>query len=426
MRNNQAPVQRIAREDIMDTGTPAVDVVVIGGGVQGLVLLDTLLAAGYSCALVTDGDLGAGQTLHSHGFLNTGFGLAGRELPAAAAQLVHPFLRARGVLLTGNWAVLPPPGLRGLLLRARPAFARLPPAHLPTGFSPTFKDAARALPDYSFDKRQLVTALSQGREGHILRGSVTGFRGREPVEAVVLRPAGSDTEVELRAGAVVVAAGCGSKRLLRTLVGSTPQLKRIKHRLVHMLCLRAPRGALPVQSVVALSLGLLLAAHDDGEHVLWYVTPMQLGGPSFDSVPNDAAAPADPTMLRRAWDTLQTLYPPLLGVEGLQVGHYAGYRQDIGNWPGARLCAVLAGTGNVIAALPSGLVGPWRNAADALTLVRGLRAPSGAGAQPALAGTGQGVCVGRPVEDRPGFAWQSPEDWLRSLPQRTAQSSSDE
>jgi glycine/D-amino acid oxidase-like deaminating enzyme len=393
--------------------TPAVDVVVLGGGVQGLLILDTLIDAGYSCALVTEGDLGAGQTLHSHGFLNTGFGLAGRDLPEAAAQIVHPFLRARGVSLTGNWTVLAPPGLSGLLLRARPAFARLPPARLPEGFAPAFRDAARTLPDYSFNKRQLVSALSQGREGYIVRGSVTGFRGRGPVEAVVLRPDGSDSDVEVRAGAVVVAAGCGSKRLLHILVGAAPQLKRIKHRVVHMLCLRAPHNALPATSVAALSLELLLAAHDDGKRVTWYVTPMQLGGPSFDEVPNDAAAPADPTVLRRAWDTLQTLYPPLLGVEGLQVGHYAGYRQDIGNWPGVRLCALIAGAGNVIAALPSGLVGPWRNATDALTLVRSLTAPSRT--QPALAGAGQGVRVGRPVEERPGFAWQSWEEWLRSV-----------
>jgi glycine/D-amino acid oxidase-like deaminating enzyme len=397
---------------------PTVDVVVIGGGVQGLVILDMLIAAGYSCALVTEGDLGGGQTLHSHGFLNTGFGLGGRELPEAAAQIVHPFLRARGVTLTGNWAILPPPGLRGLLLRARSAFARLPQAHLPEGFAPTLKDAARALPDYSFDKRQLVAALSQGREEYIVRGSVVGFHGRNPVEAVVLRPEGSDTDVELRARTVVVAAGCGSKRLLRDLVGATPQVKRIKHRVVHMLCLRAPHNALPATSVAALSLGLLLAAHDDGERVIWYVTPMRLGGPSFDEAPNDAAAPSDLAMLRRAWDALQTLYPPLLGVEGLQVGHYAGYRQDIGNWPGARLCGVIAGTGNVIAALPSGLVGPWRNAADTLSLVRGHTVPSGA--QPALPGAGQGVRVGCPVEERLGFAWQSWEDWLRSLPQHSA------
>jgi glycine/D-amino acid oxidase-like deaminating enzyme len=398
--------------------TPGVDVVVIGGGVQGLVILDALIQAGYSCALVTEGDLGAGQTLHSHGFLNTGFGLGGRELSQAAEQLVHPYLRAHGVTLTGNWTVLPPSGLRGLLLRTRPGFARLSPARLPEGFSPVLKGAARALPDYSFNKRELVTALSQGREGYIVRGSITGFRGRDPVEAVVLRPEGSDTEVALPTRAVVTAAGCGTKRLLHNLVGSRPQLKRIKHRVVHMLCLRAPRGALPTTSVAALSLGLLLAAHADGERVLWYVTPMQLGGPSFDAVPGDAAAPTDPAQLRRAWDRLQRLYPALPGVEGLQVGHYAGYRQDIGNWPGARLCTVITGTSNVIAALPSGLVGPWRNAADTLALVRSLASPSGV--KPALPGAGTGVCVGCPVEERAGFAWQSREDWLRSLPRPAA------
>jgi glycine/D-amino acid oxidase-like deaminating enzyme len=397
---------------------PVVDVVVIGGGVQGLVILDALMEAGYSCALVTEGDLGAGQTLHSHGYLNTGFGLGDSQLSQAAEQLVHPYLRAHGVALTGNWTVLPPSGLRGLLLRTRPGFARLLPVQLPDGFSPEFKYAARALPDYSFNKRQLVAALSQGRDEYIIRGTITGFRGRDPVEAVVLRPAGSDTEIELRARVVVTAAGCGTKRLLLQLVGSTPQLKRIRHRVVHMLCLRAPRGALPTTSVAALSLGLLLAAHDDGERVLWYVTPMKLGGPSFDAAPSDASAPEDPTLLRRAWDRLQRLYPALPAVEGLQVGHYAGYRQDIGSWPGARLCAIIAGTGNVIVALPSGLVEPWRNAAATLTLVRGLVSPSGV--QPTLPGAGEGVRVGCPVEERHGFGWQAWEDWSRSLPRSAA------
>ena len=212
--------------------TPVVDVVVVGGGVQGLLILDTLIEAGYSSALVNEGDVGAGQTLHSHGFLNTGFGMSD-ELPEAAAALVLPYLRAHGVTLTGNWTILPPPGL--------PAFANLPPASLPDGFAPAFKDAARALPNYSFNKRQLVETLSRGREGYIYRGSVAGFRGQGPVEAVLVRLEGSDVEVELRVKAVVIAAGCGSKRLLRDLIGATPQLEMIKHRVVQMLCPRAPR-----------------------------------------------------------------------------------------------------------------------------------------------------------------------------------------
>jgi hypothetical protein len=229
---------------------------------------------------------------------------------------------------------------------------------------------------------------------------------------------GSHAEVELRTRAVVVAAGCGSKRLLRDLIGATPQLEMIKHRVVQMLCLRAPRGALPATSVGALSLGLLLAAHEETQNVTWYVTPMEMGGPSFDDVPNDATATPNPALLKRAWETLQALYPALPTVDGLQVGHYAGYRQDIGDLQGTRLCAVIEGAGNVVAALPSGLVGPWRNAADTLDLVRGLAAPSRT--QPSLAGAGQGVRVGSPVEDRSGFAWQSWADWLRLLSQLTA------
>jgi glycine/D-amino acid oxidase-like deaminating enzyme len=394
-------------ENRMDTSE--IDVVVVGGGVQGLLILDTLIEAGYSCALVNQGDVGAGQTLHSHGFLNTGFGMSD-ELPEAASAFVLPYLRTHGVTLTDNWTILPPPGL--------PAFANLPSASLPDGFSSAFKDAARTLPNYNFNKRELVQALSRGRDGYIYRGSVVGFRGRGPVEAVLARLEGSDIEVELHAKVVVVAAGCGSKRLLCNLVGSTPQLEMIKHRVVHMLCLRAPRGVLPATSVAALSLGLLLAAHEERDTVTWYVTPMEMGGPSFDEVPNDATATADPTLLRRAWETLQTLYPALPAVDGLHVGHYAGYRQDIGDLQGTRLCGVIAGAGNVVVALPSGLVGPWRNAADTLDLVRGMAAPSRT--QPLLPNAGQSVHVGSPVEDRSGFPWQSSDAWLRSLSQLAA------
>ena len=40
------------------TSKAELDVVIIGGGVQGLVALNALVDAGYSCALVSDGDDG--------------------------------------------------------------------------------------------------------------------------------------------------------------------------------------------------------------------------------------------------------------------------------------------------------------------------------------------------------------------------------
>lgn len=70
--------------------------VVIGGGIQGLLALGALVAKGYACALVTEGELGSGQTIHSHGVLNTGFGMLGPELPTALVDLVQPYLEEPG------------------------------------------------------------------------------------------------------------------------------------------------------------------------------------------------------------------------------------------------------------------------------------------------------------------------------------------
>jgi glycine/D-amino acid oxidase-like deaminating enzyme len=74
-----------------------IDVVIVGGGIQGLLLLDELAAAGRSCVLVTNSDLGGGQTLHSHGLLNTGFGFTGPGLREIRDRLALPFLRARHI-----------------------------------------------------------------------------------------------------------------------------------------------------------------------------------------------------------------------------------------------------------------------------------------------------------------------------------------
>lgn len=156
-------------------------------------------------------------------------------------------------------------------------------------------------------------------------------------------------------------------------------------------------------------LGLLLAAHDQPDNVTWYVTPMEMGGPSYDDIPGDAAADVDPAMVSRACMSLLSLYPRLPQVEGLRVGCYAGYRQDIGDQPGNRMCEVLEGTSNVVVALPSGLIGPWLNAIRLSEIVGELVDPGGTQAPLPLGGAG--VRVGSAVEDRPDFAWTPWEEW---------------
>src|SRR5438132_1156364 len=223
------------------------DVVIIGGGIQGLVALDALVEKGYSWALVSDGDLGSGQTLHSHGYLNTGFGMFGPELPRASAEVVQPYLAERGVELTHEWVMMPPPGM--------PAFEGLPSATLPRDFAVPPGLRAVALPDASISKRGVVAVLSQGHRDRILRGHAKAQLTGKRVEAVSVRSA--DGEIVLGTKAVVVAAGCGTKGVLQSLVGRTPQTEQIKHRRVHMICVRAPRGSLPTTSIVAMPSGLV-------------------------------------------------------------------------------------------------------------------------------------------------------------------------
>jgi glycine/D-amino acid oxidase-like deaminating enzyme len=387
------------------------DVVIIGGGIQGLVALNALVEEGYSCALVSDGDLGSGQTLHSHGYLNTGFGMFGPELPRASVDLVQPYLEKRGLVLSHDWFMIPPPNM--------PLFDGLPPATLPSGFAMPPGLRAVGLPDRSLPKRGLVEVLSQSHHERILRGQATPRWGGDQVKDVVVRLSAGGDEIALSTKVVVVAAGCGSKRLLQGLVGQTPQTEEIKHRRVHMICVRAPRGTVPTTSIVAMPLGLMLAAHDQPNNVIWYVTPMEMGGPSYDDVPGDAASDVDPEAVSRGCATLLTLYPRLPEIDGLQLGCYAGYRQDVGDRPGNRMCELVEGTKNVVVALPSGLVGPWLNATRMCEIVGGLVDPGGS--QPPLTGGGVDVRVGSAVEDRPDFVWMRWDEWLRKYPQLSVQ-----
>jgi len=87
--------------------------------------------------------------------------------------------------------------------------------------------------------------------------------------------------------------------------------------------------------------------------------------------------------------------------------------------PANRMCELVAGTDNVIVALPSGLVGPWLNAVTLGEIVGGLIEPSGS--QPALPGAGLGVQAGDVVEDRPEFSWMGWDQWSKKYLQLSAQ-----
>jgi glycine/D-amino acid oxidase-like deaminating enzyme len=265
----------------------------------------------------------------------------------------------------------------------------------------------RRLPEVNFGKVPLVQTLVAGLMGRILNGSVASLTRSASGEVTAVEVAlasASDAALVFAPHAIVVAAGTGTKALLRRFGADETQLQPIKHRRVHVLCVRGPSSLLPPLNVFWMAAQLFVAAHEDGERT-WYATPMDFAAPHVEEVPGDATAEVDQGVVARAWEQLFSLYPGLGSTPGLRFTSYAGYRQDIGDGPGVPMCARISAAPNVVAALPSGLLGAWPIARDAAEM-----ATEGLGAsrpQPAIPTDVPRVRVGVPSEDREGVVWTS-------------------
>ena len=377
-----------------------IDALVIGGGLQGLLVLDRLLSEGFSCALVTASPLGAGQTLHSHGVLNTGFGMAGPEPVRVLRQVVLPDLARRGVRTYGEWgAIVPglPPG--GEVLAA------------PEGVE-LRGGAFLRLPEVNVDKRELLSALARGLEDHIVCGTVADVERAEDggIRKLDVALATGSEVVAFAPAAVVVAAGTGSKALLRRLGAGEPQIEDLKHRRVHVLCVRGRSSALPVLNLVSPADHLFVAAHQHEDWRTYYATPMQFDAPHVEEVPDDASAEVDEAFVQQGWDALFRVFPPLGSLPGLRFAAYAGFRQDVGDQPGLPKCERMEAVPNLIAALPSGLLGAWPVATWTAALVAEVvreKRP-----QPAIPAT-MGARVGESHEDASGIEWSTDAPLVR-------------
>ena len=373
-----------------------IDVVVVGGGLQGLLLLDELSAAGRSCVLVSTTDLGHGQTLHSHGLLNTGFGFAGPRLREIRDRLVLPFLRSHRIPTYGSWFLLSPDEVD--------VGEAVGPRDLPDGF-----DAGgvfvRRVPELNFPKRTLIETLARDHMDRIVRGNLVELSGARDVQSVKVRTVGAGKTLTLAPAAVILATGTGTKRLAGSLVGATGQLATIRHRRVHIICVRGPVGSLPEASVLSTAGGFNLVAHADGVSRTWYSTPFQDDDPSFDDVPDDAQSPVDSGVVIGGLQRLEKLFPEIAGTPELRFAAYAGYRQDVGDVAGTPLCEMLQGMSNVVVALPSLVVNAWSNAKTVAGIVDGLavrRTP-----QPEIPGAGVGVRVAPLREDAADIRWRT-------------------
>jgi hypothetical protein len=162
---------------------------------------------------------------------------------------------------------------------------------------------------------------------------------------------------------------------------------------------------LPALNLVSPADLLFVAAHEHEAETTYYATPMQFRAPHFEEVPDDASADVDEAFAQRGWDALFRIFPALGSLPGLRFATYAGFRHDVGDQPGVPRCERMEAVPNVIAALPSGLLGAWPVAMRAAALVAEITIEKRP--QPTIPVAVMGARVGDNHEDAGGTQWSA-------------------
>lgn len=251
-----------------ESSAQSIDLVVVGGGIAGLWILDAAVRAGLSVVCVEASKLGSGQSVCAQGIIHGGlkYTLKERDLSASAPISAMPSLwtgLASGDPQNGpdlRTAVMSSPctwlwrtdslasrlGMLGAkaALQTRPT--TVPPAERP----PIIREAPGAVLQVGepvFEARSVLEALARPHVGDPSEGSgnsrliaVNGPEGIEftsqggEVKRVILR--GGNAEVTLLPRAVVLAAGAGNEGLLSRLGLDASITQR---RPLHMTLLRS-------------------------------------------------------------------------------------------------------------------------------------------------------------------------------------------
>lgn len=350
---------------------------ILGGGIQGLVLLRDLTEAGYACVLVTNADLGSGQTLHSHGLLNSGTGLLIGALQEELYRFTLPYLSRLNVPVYGEDRsfLLAPTPMVDQLTPAWEANAyhpqRVSPSSLPLGFEPV--GSTYRVRGFNVDKRRLVEALAVGLEHLVVRGEIVDAN-----DGLRVRKAASEEVVSFEPRAIIVAAGCGTKRLLRNVLAvEEPALAKITYTKPHMICVMASAEVLPeIGTILSPELIVVGHGHTDADRsqerlVTWYVTPVGAAPVRHADAPDDAIAEVEGPVVTSGIEALVRLFPRLANDnDGVQATVFAGFKQDFDGAPTRRACELVDPERNLLMVLPSVLANAVPNSVEAVSILR--------------------------------------------------------
>ncbi|MEZ5568358.1 MAG: FAD-binding oxidoreductase [Halioglobus sp.] len=295
------------------------DVVIIGGGVAGLWLLNRLRQRGYSAVLLESGALGNGQSIHAQGIIHGGvkYGLDGSGSAAANALAAMPEVwrecldgngevDLRACRMVSEYVLLCAPAQSAARLAG--AFAssvlqsqvtRLTPQQYPPSLRrPTARGAVYRLEEPVLDPASLIAALASPHRDAIR--AIDWARAtlqRQDARASIELPGCS-----LRPRVLLLTAGVGNESLINTLGGQVPAMRRRPLQQV-MLCHPGltPLFAHFLGSAAAPRLSITSHLRQDGA-LVWY-----LGG----ELANSGVGCEPAALISHAQAELRALLPSL-------------------------------------------------------------------------------------------------------------------
>ncbi|MDT8428659.1 MAG: FAD-dependent oxidoreductase [Pseudomonadales bacterium] len=258
---------------VTPNNTQHAQLIILGGGIAGLWLLNRLCNAGYDTVLIEKSQLGSGQTLASQGIIHGGlkYALNGVLSPASSAIATMPArwrdcLAGTGEIDLRDCRILSPhyylwssSGYRSRLktflgskaLRGR--ITQLTKNEYPEFFRDAENGAARGnlyqLTDFVVDTPSLLKVLSQRWQHRIFQArevqvqAESSSKNTAGTAIASLRVVGqginekgiNETELTLRAERYLLCAGEGNETLLQALRAAQPQMQR---RPLHMVWLK--------------------------------------------------------------------------------------------------------------------------------------------------------------------------------------------
>lgn len=307
------------------TSRYSTDIVIFGGGIAGLWLLNRLKQRGYDCVLLETDRLGQGQTLASQGIIHGGlkYALGGKlsgasqviaEMPARWRQLLagkaeldlqdvrvlsdHYYMWSGADMRSKLKSFLGSKSLRGRVERVDrddyPEFFQQASTH----------GRLYRLPDFVIDSASLVRSLYQRTAERIfsINPGAIEFGRNEAAGIVSCRVQGDLGELDIKASRFVFAAGAGNEALLEA---SGCSFTRAQKRPLNMVYLT--HSSLPeifvhcIGSDFSLTPRLTVTSHrSEDQSVTWY-----LGGELAES----GVGLIDEEQIERAECELQQLFP---------------------------------------------------------------------------------------------------------------------